>query len=55
MTALLLNILLGGSLCSLVCNYDNSEIHCLFGFIAVNVWLELFFLNAVFTSVSIKI
>jgi len=55
MTAWLLNISLGGSVHNLVCNYNNSEIHCLFGFIAVNFWVKLFFLNAVFMSVSLKV
>lgn len=45
----------GGSVYSLVCNYNNSETHCLFGFIAVNVWVELLFLNTAFMSAPLKV
>jgi len=55
MIAWLLNILLEGSVCNLACNYNNFEIPCLFGFNAVNFWVELFFLNALFMSVSLKV
>jgi len=55
MNAWLLNILLQGSVHSLVFNYNNSEIYCLFGFITVNFGMELFFLNAVLMSVSLKV